>query len=101
VFSPSAARQLVTASEDLLEAQVRARARLTDLTAREREVLACLGLGMSNQQIGRRLYLSEATVKGHISRLLVKLDCANRTQAGLLARDAELWPPKVADGPTG
>jgi len=56
---------------------------------------------MSNQQIGRRLYLSEATVKGHISRLLVKLDCANRTQAGLLAREAELWPPKVADGPTG
>ena len=101
VFSPSAARQLVTASDDLLEAQVRARARLTDLTAREREVLACLGLGMSNQQIGRRLYLSEATVKGHISRLLVKLDCANRTQAGLLARDAELWPPKVADGSTG
>jgi DNA-binding NarL/FixJ family response regulator len=101
VFSPSAAHRLVTASEDQRDAQLRARARLTELTAREREVLACLGLGMSNQQIGRRLYLSEATVKGHISRLLVKLDCANRTQAGLLARDAELWPPEVADGPTG
>ncbi|MGH3395708.1 MAG: LuxR C-terminal-related transcriptional regulator [Streptosporangiaceae bacterium] len=35
-----------------------------------------------------RLYLSEATVKGYISRILVKLDCANRTQAGLLAHDA-------------
>jgi len=100
VFSPSAVRRLVSASDDLLDAQVRARARLTDLTARELEVLACLGLGMSNQQIGRRLYLSEATVKGHISRLLVKLECANRTQAGLLARDAELWPPSVADDPT-
>jgi DNA-binding NarL/FixJ family response regulator len=98
VFSPSAARRLVTASEGLLEAQERAQARLTDLTAREREVLACLGLGLSNQQIGRRLYLSEATVKGHISRLLVKVDCANRTQAGLLARDAELRPPTVVDG---
>jgi DNA-binding NarL/FixJ family response regulator len=65
---------------------------LTGLTARESEVLACLGLGMSNQQIGRRLSVSEATVKGHISRLLVKLDCANRTQAGLLARDAGLLP---------
>lgn len=101
VFSPSAARRLVTASEDLLDARERARARLTDLTARELEVLACLGRGLSNQQIGRRLYLSEATVKGHISRLLVKLDCANRTQAGLLARDAELGPPTVADGPAG
>jgi DNA-binding NarL/FixJ family response regulator len=101
VFSPSAARRLVTASGDLRDARAQAQARLTDLTAREREVLACLGVGMSNQQIGKRLYLSETTVKGHISRLLVKLDCANRTQAGLLARDAELRPPNIADGPTG
>jgi DNA-binding NarL/FixJ family response regulator len=101
VFSPSAARRLVTSSGDQLDVQSRARARLTGLTVREREVLACLGHGLSNQQIGRRLYLSEATVKGHISRLLVKLDCANRTQAGLLARDAELRPPEVADGPPG
>jgi DNA-binding NarL/FixJ family response regulator len=100
VFSPSAARRLVTASEDLLEVKVRAQARLADLTARELEVLRCLGLGMSNQQIGRRLYLSEATVKGHITRLLLKLDCANRTQAGLLAHDAEPWPPNAAGGPT-
>lgn len=96
MFSPSAARRLVTTSDNLLGAQ----ARLSDLTARELEVLACLGVGMSNQQIGRRLYLSEATVKGHISRLLVKLDCANRTQAGLLARDAELELPTAAGGPT-
>ena len=101
VFSPSAARQLVAASGDLLDARTRARSRLTGLTARELEVLACLGVGMSNQKIGRRLYLGEATVKGHISRLLIKVDCANRTQAGLLAHDAELWPPKAADDPTG
>jgi DNA-binding NarL/FixJ family response regulator len=92
VLSPSPAHRLVGASEDTLGAVDRAQARLTGLTTRESEVLACLGLGMSNQQIGRRLYLSEATVKGHISRLLVKLDCANRTQAGLLARDAGLLP---------
>ena len=96
VLSPSPARRLVGASEDTLGARDRAQARLTGLTTRESEVLACLGLGMSNQEIGRRLYLSEATVKGHISRLLVKLDCANRTQAGLLARDAGLLP-EVAD----
>jgi len=96
VLSPSPARRLVGVSEDTLSAQDRARARLTGLTTRESEVLACLGIGMSNQQIGRRLYVSEATVKGHISRLLVKLGCANRTQAGLLARDAGLVPV-VAD----
>jgi DNA-binding NarL/FixJ family response regulator len=61
-----------------------------DLTERETQVLACLGTGLSNAQIGARLYLAEATVKGYVSRLLVKLQCANRTQAGLLAQQAGL-----------
>jgi DNA-binding NarL/FixJ family response regulator len=61
-----------------------------ELTEREREVLACLGQGLPNARIAERLYLSEATVKGYVSRLLVKLGCANRTQAGLLAREAGL-----------
>lgn len=51
-------------------------------------VLGCLGAGRSNQQIARRLCLSEATVKGYVSRLLGKLGCDNRTQAGLLAHRA-------------
>lgn len=45
---------------------------------------------MSNAQIAARLYLSEATVKGYVSRMLDKLGCANRTQAGLLAHDAAI-----------
>jgi DNA-binding NarL/FixJ family response regulator len=90
VLSPSAAQRLVTASQDQQAVRAQARTRLSGLTARELEVLGCLGLGMSNVEIGRHLFLSEATVKGHISRLLAKLNCANRTQAGLLARDAEL-----------
>jgi DNA-binding NarL/FixJ family response regulator len=61
------------------------RALLAELTEREKQVLACLGAGLSNAQIGGRLYLAEATVKGYVSRLLLKLGCANRTQAGLLA----------------
>ena len=51
-------------------------------------MLRCLGAGMSNAQIAARLYLSQATVKGYVSRMLDKLGCANRTQAGLLAHDA-------------
>ena len=57
---------------------------------REVEVLGCLGEGLSNAQIAARLYLSEATIKGYVSRMLDKLGCANRTQAGLLAHDAGL-----------
>jgi DNA-binding NarL/FixJ family response regulator len=88
VLSPTAARRLIAASADGQQSRDRARQLAGSLTEREAEVLACLGEGLSNAQIGARLYLSEATVKGYVSRILVKLDCANRTQAGLLAHDA-------------
>jgi DNA-binding NarL/FixJ family response regulator len=62
------------------------------LTEREVEVLALLGLGMSNADVGLRLHMSEATVKTYVSRLLAKLGLTNRVQAALLARDAGLTP---------
>lgn len=67
-----------------------AQARIGALTARELEVLACLGEGMSNAEIGHRLHLSETTVKSHVSRVMDKLRCANRTQAAILAYEAGL-----------
>jgi DNA-binding NarL/FixJ family response regulator len=88
VLSPVAARRLVAASADQQAARQRARELAGTLTEREVEVLACLGEGLSNAQIAARLYLSEATVKSYVSRMLDKLGCANRTQAGLLAHDA-------------
>jgi DNA-binding NarL/FixJ family response regulator len=90
VLSPVAARRLVAASADSHSARDRARELVASLTEREAEVLACLGEGLSNAQIGSRLYLSEATIKGYVSRVLDKLGCANRTQAGLIAHDAGL-----------
>jgi DNA-binding NarL/FixJ family response regulator len=90
VLSPAAARRLIAASADSHSARDRARKLVEALTDREAEVLACLGEGLSNAQIAARLYLSEATVKGYVSRMLDKLGCANRTQAGLLAHDAGL-----------
>jgi DNA-binding NarL/FixJ family response regulator len=87
VLSPVAARRLVAASADSQSARDRARELVASLTEREAEVLACLGEGLSNAQIGARLYLSEATIKGYVSRVLDKLGCANRTQAGLIAHD--------------
>lgn len=90
VLSPQATRRLVAAAAREEIGRHRARRLLVDLTPREIEVLTFLGEGLSNAGIGMRLSLTEATVKGHVSRLLVKLDCANRTQAGLLARASGL-----------
>ncbi|NJP77564.1 response regulator transcription factor [Streptomyces sp. AA8] len=88
VLSPSAARRLIAASTDILSARDRARDLVAALTEREVQVLAGLGEGLSNAQIAARLFLSEATIKGYVSRMLDKLGCVNRTQAGLLAHDA-------------
>ncbi|GLZ04594.1 DNA-binding response regulator [Actinomadura sp. NBRC 104412] len=89
VMSAAATRRLVATVTGQETARDRARALLDELTERETDVLACLGEGLTNAQIGERLCLSEATVKGYVSRLLDKLQCANRTQAGLLA--VSLW----------
>ncbi|WP_282957248.1 response regulator transcription factor [Streptomyces hirsutus] len=88
VLSPPAARRLIAASTDSLLARDRARDLVASLTEREVQVLAGLGEGLSNAQIAARLFLSEATIKGYVSRMLDKLGCVNRTQAGLLAHDA-------------
>ncbi|WP_239145932.1 response regulator [Actinoplanes couchii] len=90
VLSAEATRGLVAAAGRQEAGRDRARLLLDDLTQREVEVLTCLGEGLPNAGIGARIGVTEATVKGHVSRLLVKLDCANRTQAGLLAREAGL-----------
>ncbi|WP_318199634.1 response regulator transcription factor [Streptomyces sp. SCL15-4] len=58
---------------------------LPGLTDREREILALIGEGLTNRQIGSRLYLAEKTVKNHISRLLAKLGVERRVQAAVMA----------------
>ncbi|MEU6239053.1 response regulator transcription factor [Kitasatospora sp. NPDC047058] len=58
-----------------------------ELTAREQEVLALVGEGLTNRQIGERLYLAEKTVKNHVSRLLAKLGVERRVQAALIATE--------------
>jgi DNA-binding NarL/FixJ family response regulator len=63
---------------------------LEPLSPREREVLRCLADGMSNKEIGRKLTISEGTVKNHMSQVLGKLQVLDRTQAALRARELGL-----------
>jgi len=60
------------------------------LTSREQEVLMALGKGLSNKEIAQRLYITEYTVKKHVSQILAKLNLADRTQAALYANSKGL-----------
>jgi two-component system, NarL family, response regulator DevR len=87
LLDPGATHRLMTRLAGGEEAGRRPRAP-TGLTDREREVLALVGEGLTNRQIGQRLYLAEKTVKNHISRLLAKLGVDRRVQAAVIATEA-------------
>ena len=90
MLSPAVTRRLIEHVADGGDAARRARARelLERLTDREREVAVAVGYGRSNAEIAAELYMSVATVKAHVSRLLQKLELDNRVQIALLAHDA-------------
>jgi DNA-binding NarL/FixJ family response regulator len=91
VVAPSATRRMIERFLDATTlpepAQV---ARLAELTDREREVMALLARGMSNGEIAADLFLSEGTVKTHVSRLLGKLGLRDRVQAVVFAYESGL-----------
>ncbi len=95
MLSPTVTRRLIdhvgapghTGRSDRRDA---ARERLELLSDREREVAVAVGLGKSNAEIAEDLYMSVATVKAHVSRVMTKLDANNRVQIAILAHDAEL-----------
>ncbi|MFI9773508.1 response regulator [Streptomyces sp. NPDC051956] len=93
VLSPTVTRQLITRAtgpDPQQDRRARARERLAELADREREVAVAVGRGASNAEIAAELYMSVATVKAHVSRILAKLGLNNRVQIALLTHDAGL-----------
>ena len=92
MLSPSVTRRLIArfAADSRGSRQQQARDQLADLSPRELEVFVEVGRGRSNAEIGASLFMSEATVKAHVSRLLAKLALANRVQIAILAHNAAL-----------
>jgi DNA-binding NarL/FixJ family response regulator len=95
MLSPTVTRQLIAHVADSGHGTRRGQARmlLERLTAREREVAVAIAQGKSNAEIGRELFMSVATVKAHVTRVLMKLELNNRVQIALLAHDAGLTEP--------
>ncbi|SCL16854.1 two component transcriptional regulator, LuxR family [Micromonospora nigra] len=96
-IAPAVTRRLITAfAATAPEPPAATRAAVAALTPRERDVLACLGLGLSNHQVAVRLGMAESTVKTHVSRILTKLDLRSRVQAAILAQELALPVPPPA-----
>ncbi|MGW2381222.1 response regulator transcription factor [Streptomyces sp. NPDC001658] len=100
VLSPTVTRQLMAhaAGNSADTRRTRARARIAVLNDRESEVAVAVGRGLANAEIGTALFMSVATVKTHVSRILAKLDLNNRVQIALLAYDAGLLEDVGEDG---
>ena len=92
MLSPTIARRLVAlvaGDPDTAARYEDAREKMALLSGREREVALAVGRGLANADIAGELYMSTATVKAHVSRLLTKLEVDNRVQIALLVREAE------------
>jgi len=91
MLSPSVTRTLLSHLGNAQAAERRhaATERLAALTDREREVAVSVGSGASNAEVAASLFMSEATVKAHVSRLFTKLDVANRVQIAIVVHDAD------------
>jgi DNA-binding NarL/FixJ family response regulator len=92
MLSPAVTRTLIEqfGADQPAPRRAAAREALRTLTDRERDVAAEVARGQSNAEIAARLYMSEATVKAHVSRVLAKLGAANRVQIAIMTRDAGL-----------
>ncbi|SIQ61545.1 response regulator [Micromonospora avicenniae] len=91
MLAPTVTRRLISSFAERGPARrTAARQQLDLLTDRELEIVREVARGHANAEIARRLAMSEATVKAHVSRALAKLQLANRVQVAILVHDADL-----------
>jgi DNA-binding NarL/FixJ family response regulator len=93
MLSPAVTRRLIAeyvAPRDHPQ-RIESRRKLALLSDRERDVLTLIGRGLSNADAAQNLFMSEATIKTYVSRMLTKLGLTNRTQAAILAHEAGLY----------
>jgi DNA-binding NarL/FixJ family response regulator len=94
LLSPGVTRRLITDIARRPAAGPRPPRQILDvLTAREREVMALIAAGLSNEEIAGRLYLSPLTAKTHVSRIMTKLNARDRAQVVVLAYETGLVTP--------
>ncbi|MBF6173181.1 response regulator transcription factor [Nocardia blacklockiae] len=91
LLSPSVTRRLV--AEFATRAKPAPTAELTGLTDREREVMTLVAEGLTNAEIAERLFMSPATARTHVSRILLKLNARDRTQLVVMAYESGLVRP--------
>ena len=92
-IDPTVTGQVIKALGEAPRVGAGSDARLSALTPREREVLVLMAHGMSNGDITKKLFLSEATVRTHVSRILMKTGSRDRTEAVVLAYQSRLVQP--------
>jgi DNA-binding NarL/FixJ family response regulator len=91
LLSPTVARRVIDSLRDRGgPPSPRTHAGLAELTDREREILALIGEGLNNDEIGRRLYISPATARTHVSRAMTKLGARDRAQLVVIAYQSGL-----------
>ena len=98
LLDPTITRRLIERYAPPHQPGARATGKLAELTPREVEVLTQVARGHSNAEIAADMYLSEATIKTHVSRILAKLDLRDRVQAVVLAYEEGLVQPGATEG---
>lgn len=101
LLAPAVTKRLIERYVSRPRSDTARRERFAELTERELEVLRLITRGLSNAEIGARLFLSEATVKTHVTRILTKLGVRDRVQAVVLAYESGLVQPGEQAGPSG
>jgi DNA-binding NarL/FixJ family response regulator len=101
LLAPAVTKRLIERYVSRPRSDTARRERFAELTERELEVLQLITRGLSNSEVGARLFLSEATVKTHVTRILSKLGVRDRVQAVVLAYESGLVQPGDQAEPSG